>query len=464
VVHERALLDEVGLFDESLTSHEDWDLWIRLSRRWPFAHLKVVTGEFTWRTDGSTMTSRMAADYRRTIEIIHARYRDHAERVPGLVDAQRRFRACFQTAAETPRFDYSVIMPVHNRRDLTQQCIEALARVTGDVQWELIVVDNGSTDDTTAFLPSVRGDLQVIRNAENLGFATACNQGAAAARGRHLVFLNNDTVPLPGWLAALGREIDSHAEVAVVGSKLLYRDGTVQHAGLAFARRIPLPYHIYSRWPADDPAVNARREVQAVTGACMLVRREAFETVGGFDTGYRNGFEDVDLCLRIRDQGWRVVYQPESVLYHFEGQTPGRKLHDAANGRRFLERWGSRWWLADEDAIYVGDNRAARLVDCAGARRLRVEPLTDGRERQRWELVAAVQRAGQRQDLETVRALLARLEEWPDDPGVREWAATISMRVGIPERAPAASPGQERAGGPHARGAPGGDRDPASPV
>ena len=144
--------------------------------------------------------------------------------------------------------------------------------------------------------------MQVIRNQDNLGFAKACNQGARAARGEYLVFLNNDTIPLNGWLTALIEEVRTHSDVAVVGSKLLYEDGTIQHAGVAFSREWFLPYHIYRGFDAHAASVSRRRELDCVTAACMLVRREAFEEVGGFDEGYRNGFEDVDLCLKIREK------------------------------------------------------------------------------------------------------------------------------------------------------------------
>jgi len=141
------------------------------------------------------------------------------------------------------------------------------------------------------------------------------------------------------------------ADVAVVGSKLLFEDGTIQHAGVAFSREWFLPYHIYRGTNAHAACVSRRRELQCVTAACMLVRRTVFEQAEGFDEGYRNGFEDVDLCLKIKKLQWRIVYQPRSVLYHLESKTPGRKAHEQDNSRRLHERWGSCWWLADVFAL-----------------------------------------------------------------------------------------------------------------
>lgn len=338
-----------------------------------------------------------------------------------------------QSASIPKTFAASIIIPVFNKVELTQQCLTKLAEVTQGLDYEVIVVDNHSTDGTAEFLSRLGGDVQILRNQDNLGFAKACNQGAKAARGRYRVFLNNDTIPLEGWLTAMVQEVEQHPEVAVVGSKLLYEDGTIQHAGVAFSRVTFSPYHIYRGFPADSPAVNRRREFQCVTGACMLVRREAFESVGGFDEGYRNGFEDVDLCLKIREQGWRILYQPKSVVYHLESRTPGRKDHERENGRRLIERWAKKWWLPDEDEIYIHDGYAYRACSEDGMLHHRLEPLTDPVERKKWELVAEVQRLAKRQDWPAVKALVARASEWPDDEWVLRWGAQVCRWLDTPE-------------------------------
>ncbi|MFO0730016.1 MAG: glycosyltransferase [Nitrospiraceae bacterium] len=185
VVHERACLDEVGYFDESLSSHEDWDLWIRLSRRFAFAHIKQTTCEFTWRTDGSSTTSRNRKDFLRTAEIIYRKYRDISKAIPGVCELQAQSLQALREATEGKDRTYvcSIIIPVWNKVELTQQCVTALAEVTDEVDYEVIIVDNGSTDGTPAFLGQLSGDVHIIRNEENLGFSKACNQGAKAARG-----------------------------------------------------------------------------------------------------------------------------------------------------------------------------------------------------------------------------------------------------------------------------------------
>lgn len=449
VAHTRACFDEVGGFDESLRAHEDWDLWLRISARHPFRHVRNVTCEFSYRLDGTSMTSSTQPEYLRTAEVIYQKTGADAAGKPAVLRAREQWIGGLRgSVAPTPTplarstpptppasaadsiFDASIVIPVWNRVDLTEQCLAKLAEVTDGVTFEVILVDNGSTDKTPELFAALGGDVRVLRNEENLGFAVACNQGARAARGRHVVFLNNDTIPLPGWLRAMVTELDTSADAGVVGSKLLYPDDTIQHAGVAFARDIPVPFHVFHRAPADLPAVNRRRELNCVTGACLAVRRELFLQLDGFDEGFRNGYEDVDFCLRVRKAGWKVVYQPQSVLYHLESQTPGRKDSDQANGRRLLERWRSSWWwIGDEDVIALSEGYAAVRMS-HGTRELHAfKLLADAQDRVRWQAVDRAQRALQAGDLNALRAALADPEAWPEDVPVLRYAAALARLV-----------------------------------
>lgn len=234
----------------------------------------------------------------------------------------------------------SVIIPVHNQLAYTRQCLESVFATDKGVRREVIVIDNASTDGTFSYLRRQSGRLKAIRNTTNLGFARACNQGARAATGQFLCFLNNDTVCRPGWLAALLAAMRTDPRIGVAGSKLLYPDGTVQHAGVVITRENPIsPLLIYRGAPGNAPFVNKTRDFQVVTGACMLVRRQVCDTVGGFDEGFINGCEDVDFCLRVRQRGYRVVYVPASVLCHFESRTPGRHTHIPQNRARLHAKW-----------------------------------------------------------------------------------------------------------------------------
>lgn len=232
--------------------------------------------------------------------------------------------------------DVSIIIPVFNRAELTRQCLEAVYR-TAPAFCEIIVVDNGSTDGTPAYLAgeAAAGRITAVRSERNLGFARACNLGALKARGRLLIFLNNDTIPTPGWVEAMVHA--ARPGVGAVGARLLYPDGRIQHAGMVFRRGLPV--HIYRFAPADAPEVVRPQDFDMVTGACLLIPRELFLKLGGFDETFLNSFEDVDLCLRVRSLGLRVVYEPGAVVYHLESQTPGRSEHDDSNLAEFLRRW-----------------------------------------------------------------------------------------------------------------------------
>lgn len=432
VMHARQCLDEVGFFDESLFAHEDWDLWIRMATRFPFKHLAVTTAEFTWRSDGTSMTSRTRDTYRRTTEIIYRKYAPYTERNADMREAQQRHLQRFYAEVFAKSYVCSIVIPVWNRLELTKGCLTALSQIKDQPEYEVIVVDNGSTDGSEKFLRELKGDVQIIRNEQNLGFAKACNQGAKAARGKYLVFLNNDTIPQPGWLSSLVSEVDAHPEVGIVGSKLVYPDGTVQHAGVVRDLEHRLPYHIYKTFSGDHPAVNQRREHQIVTAACMLIRRALFEEVGGFDEGYVNGFEDADLCLKVRERGHTVVYQPRSVAVHLESQTSGRKAHDDANAARFLDRWGEQWWAVDEDLhFYVNGFKLKRIFRNGqlGGDILLVDDIKDGAS---WAHVAAAQTAALKRDWNAVKRELRLVDNWPNDQFVLSWGAMIAERLQEP--------------------------------
>jgi len=257
------------------------------------------------------------------------------------------------------RFEASIIIPVYNKAELTRACLTAIKENTSGVTYEVIVVNNASTDDTDGLLGSLGWDnLKVINNKANLGYAKANNQGAQAAEGSRLVFLNNDTVPLAGWLKALLDALDKGPRVGVVGAKLIYPEtDEVQHAGMVFSSRSKLPYHVYQNFPRVHFAVNRDREFQAVTGACLLMPRGLFFRIGMFDEMFVNGGEDTDLCLKVREMGYRVVYAPACEVYHYEGRTPGRGDNIMNNRRLFVKRWGSKV-RADDAAFYEEDGFA----------------------------------------------------------------------------------------------------------
>jgi O-antigen biosynthesis protein len=277
-----------------------------------------------------------------------------------------------------PRQTASIIIPVHNKATITRQCLDALLVETDDgIDREFVVVDDGSTDITPTVLAGYGDRIRVIRHDHAVGFAGACNAGVAAAAGEFLVLLNNDTVPTTGWLSALVAYATQHPTAAVVGAKLLFPNDSVQHAGVAIGLDA-LPHHIYAGFPAEHPATSVSRPFQIVTAACALFRRGPWEALGGLDTAYLNGWEDVDYCLRAGELGYEIHYCAESVVYHFESAT--RNLVSEAertNQDLFARRW--RHKVAPDDYRYYWQD--GLLSARYGARypiRMSVSPLLAG--------------------------------------------------------------------------------------
>lgn len=246
-----------------------------------------------------------------------------------------------------PRLAASIVVPCWNRAPWTLRCLQSLQSTMPDGSYELVIVDNGSTDATSQVTDNPAAGVRVVRNQVNLGFAVACNQGAAAASAEVVVFCNNDVVAKEGWFLPLLAALDD-PRVGVVGPKLIFPDGSIQHAGVgllydADGEGYLDGFHLLYRQAAAHPVANRAAELRAVTGAVMAVRREAFLELGAFDEGYWNGNEDVDLCLRFGEAGFLVRYEPASVLVHQESASGTERFRETARNRqRLTRRWAGR--------------------------------------------------------------------------------------------------------------------------
>ncbi|MCL1634499.1 glycosyltransferase [Luteimonas sp. SX5] len=259
--------------------------------------------------------------------------------------APRPFAPFAVPYSQAPRA--SIVIPVYNQFAHTHTCLLALAEHPPQAACEIIVVDDGSSDETPMALPQVAG-LRYHRRPENGGFIAACNDGAAIARGEYLVFLNNDTVPQPGWLEALLRTFDERPRTGLVGAQLLYPDGRLQEAG-AIVRNDGRADNLGRFHSPFDPRFAYLRKVDYCSGAAIAIRTSTFKTVNGFDAHYAPAYyEDTDLGFALREAGFDVVCQPAARVVHAEGATAGTdtrkgvKTYQVRNQERFVERWRPR--------------------------------------------------------------------------------------------------------------------------
>ncbi|HEV7701328.1 MAG TPA: glycosyltransferase [Pyrinomonadaceae bacterium] len=239
----------------------------------------------------------------------------------------------------------SVIVLAWNEAEYTFQCLRSLLRKVDLSEHEIIVINNGSTDQTEQMLEFFSGLIRVVTNKENLGFVGGNNSGAAVAKGKYLVFVNNDTIVLDGWLEALIDTFEDDPRVGAAGSLFLYPDGRVQEAGSIVFSDGSAHHYGWGGSPKARKYLFAR-EVDYCSGASLMIRRDLFEQLGGYDERFAPiYYEDTDLCFGVRSLGYRVIYQPASKIIHFEGKTSGTdvnvglKRYQVINKAGFIDKW-----------------------------------------------------------------------------------------------------------------------------
>jgi GT2 family glycosyltransferase len=251
---------------------------------------------------------------------------------------------------EPLRFDWpddptvSIVIPVHNHYKHSYACLKSLLENPVVASFEVIVVDDASTDETTELLELMAG-IRTHRNEENLGFIGTCNAGAEIARGNYLLFLNNDTVVTPGWLDAMLDTFEEFPDAGLAGARLIYPNGRLQEAGgIVFSDGSGWNYGRFE--DPEDPKYCYAREVDYCSGACLMVPTELFRQLGAFDNHYAPAYyEDTDLAFKVRAAGKRVIYQPAARIVHYEGVTggtdtaSGAKRYQVVNQEKFVARW-----------------------------------------------------------------------------------------------------------------------------
>jgi GT2 family glycosyltransferase len=373
VLVRRDLWETLGGLRPQFDSVQDHDLLLRVTEKLPadeILHLPKVL--YHWRvTANSVSQSPERIEDIKTLMIncvqehldrtgCAARAEAHADPIGTARLYASRVRWSF--GEHSPQV--SIIIPTRDRVDLLRPCIDSILRsapaYAGEI--DLIVMDNDSVETAThEYLQALAADTRarVIPFPGTFNWSAINNRAAAIARGEILLFLNNDTVVLSSdWCAELAANA-MRPDVGAVGARLLYADGTLQHAGVLLGVHGVAGHDCVGEPPERGGYFgrsHLQRSTSAVTGACMATRREVFERLGGFDeVELKVAFNDIDYCLRLRESGYRVVYTPFAVLYHYESKSRGHDLSEAKQARHRAETttMRARWGLAvDTDPYY----------------------------------------------------------------------------------------------------------------
>lgn len=349
----RQLVEDVGGFREGFEGSQDYDLFLRLSEKTDKIHHIPKILYHWWRVPGSDGSK--AHPHERSRKALS----DALERrgIAGTIEDgihRHRFNVS-REIVDNPKI--SIIVPTKNNVALLKRCVESIEKESTYGNYEVLIVDNDSSDpDTLKYLNAT--SHRVLPFREEFNYSRINNFAVSHAGGEYVLFLNDDTeVVSPGWLEAMLQHAQ-RPEVGAVGAKLLYPDGRVQHAGVlvgvgsSWIPGVATHSHLFhaaeSRGYFD--AVEVIRNYSAVTAACMMVRKATFDEIGGFDEeNLPVLFNDVDLCLRIRQLGYLVVYTPLAELYHHESASRGHFSQSPAEFMYMRERWGE---ILDNDPYY----------------------------------------------------------------------------------------------------------------
>jgi GT2 family glycosyltransferase len=347
----RRQLAELGEAIERETGREasilDWECGLELQEELPACSVFMVTGPELPHLDQSVdIVALVPSSEERLAEA--SRVARHAVLEVPAGDASPRVIQSDSFVEQSP--SVSIIIPCHGQLAHTQTCIRALAEtLPASFIGEIIIIDDASDPDTVAGLQELAGShsrVTLLRNEVNAGFLASVNRAAREATGEFVVLLNNDTIPLPGWLPPLLAPFRNRDDVGAVGGRLIYPDGRLQEAGgLVFRDGSAAKFGCGDPDP-DFPLFTVPREVAYCSGCLLAFRRDFFLESGGFDPEYGFGFyEDTDFCFRVRALDHVVLYQPESVIVHVEGAsagtdlTQGAKRFQALNASLFVQRW-----------------------------------------------------------------------------------------------------------------------------
>jgi O-antigen biosynthesis protein len=338
-VARKSLVEDVGGLRSEYDGSQDWDLVLRLTERSPrIAHIPEPL--YSWRAvPGSVAEKGDAKPY--AFESGRRAVADALQRrgYPGRADCTP-WPGWFRARYSLPgRPKVSIIIPTKDRVDLLRNCVESITERSTYKDFEVVVIDNQSTEaETLEYL--AKGPARVVRYPARFNYARMMNLAARSVECDAMLFLNNDTeVISPDWIESL-LEHAMRPEVGAVGGRLFYPDGEPQHEGILIGVAGPWALNVNHRGYGARGELT--RNVSAVTGACTMIRPSVYWRVGGNDERLRVGYNDVDLCMRIRQAGYQVVYNPYVELYHHESASRSRHHENALDGPLFGSRWHPR--------------------------------------------------------------------------------------------------------------------------
>ena len=240
--------------------------------------------------------------------------------------------------------EVSIIVPVYNQFEYTYNCLKAIMLNSSDIKYEVIVADDCSNDRVSE-LEKYTSGIKILHNTENLRFLLNCNNAAKYAKGKYIVFLNNDTQVQPNWLKAMVKLMDEHSDAGMVGAKLIYPNGCLQEAGGILWKDGSAWNYGHMKNPTD-PEYCYVKEADYISGAAIMIRASLWNEIGGFDERFVPAYyEDTDLAFEVRKHGYKVFLQPASVVVHFEGISNGTdiftglKNYQVVNQKKFYEKW-----------------------------------------------------------------------------------------------------------------------------
>lgn len=362
-VYRKKLVVDLGGFRDEFEPSQDYDLLLRCTEAIPperICHIDKVL--YHWRiSPGSSsldpwaQNGRIIASAKKALKEAISRRGIKGDVQDGLLPTFYRIK---REIVGYPKV--SIIIPIKDKIDLLKKCLESLRLKTTYRNYEIIIVDNNSSEpNTLQYLSGL--EEKIIPYPDEFNFSKINNLASSRAEGACLVFLNNDTEILsPDWLESL-LEQSQRPEVGAVGCKLLYPNRSIQHAGVILRmspdQETGVAGHIFNNLPECDPGyfglANSLRNYSAVTGAAMMVRRTVFEQVGGFEEKLSVCYNDVDFCLRLREKGYLIVYTPYAELIHKESITRGTKVN-REEALYMLSRWGK---LIKKDPYYNSNLR-----------------------------------------------------------------------------------------------------------